>query len=69
MYKRKKESKISVYKVDQRGKVVEQLKLGYDELIRRTDDKDYFYNEIKEQYYKLYFDIYYHYKYSFIQIK
>ena len=67
MYKRKKESKISVYKVDQRGKVVEQLKLGYDELIRRTDDKDYFYNEIKEQYYKLYFDIDYHYKYSFIQ--
>lgn len=67
MYKSKKERKISVYKVDQRGKVVEQLKLGYDELIRRTDDKDYFYNEIKEQYYKLYFDIDYHYKYSFIQ--
>lgn len=67
MYKRKKGGKISVYKVDQRGKVVEQLKLEYGELIRRTDDKEYFYNEIKEQYYKLYFDIDYHYKYSFIQ--
>lgn len=67
MYKSKKGRKISVYKVDQRGKVVEQLKLEYDELIRRTDDKQYFYNEIKEQYYKLYFDIDYHYKYSFIQ--
>jgi hypothetical protein len=67
MYKRKKEHKISVYKVDQRGKVVEQLKLGYDELIRRTDNKQYFYIEKKEQYYKLYFDIDYHYKYSFIQ--
>lgn len=67
MYKSKKGRKIRVYKVDQRGKVVEQLKLEYDELIRRTDDKQYFYNEIKEQYYKLYFDIDYHYKYSFIQ--
>lgn len=67
MYKRKKEDKISVYKVDQRGNVVEQLKLEYGELIMRTDDKQYFYNEIKEQYYKLYFDIDYHYKYSFIQ--
>lgn len=67
MYKSKKGRKISVYKVDQRGKVVEQLKLEYDELIRRTDDKEYFYNEIKEQYYKLYFDIDYHYKFSFIQ--
>jgi hypothetical protein len=67
MYKRKKGDKIGVYKVDQRGKVVEQLKLEYDELIRRTDNKEYFYNEIKEQYYKLYFDIDYHYKYSFIQ--
>ncbi len=67
MYKSKKGRKISVYKVDQRGKVVEQLKLEYDDLIRRTDDKEYFYNEIKEQYYKLYFDIDYHYKYSFIQ--
>ena len=47
MYKRKKGGKISVYKVDQRGKVVEQLKLEYGELIRRTDDKEYFYNEIK----------------------
>jgi hypothetical protein len=67
MHKKKKEAKIGVYKVNQHGKVVESLKLEYDELIVRTNDKQYFYNEIKEQYYKLYFDIDYHYKYSFIQ--
>jgi hypothetical protein len=67
MHKKKKEAKIRVYKVNQHGKVVESLKLEYDELIARTNDKQYFYNEIKELYYKLYFDIDYHYKYSFIQ--
>lgn len=67
MYKKKKGDKISVYKVNQYGKVVEQLKLEHDELIERINNKQYFYNEIKEQYYKLYFDIDYHYKYSFIQ--
>lgn len=67
MYKNKGEGKISVYKVDQSGKVVEQLKLEYNELVKRTNEKQYFYNEVKEQYYKLYFDIDYHYKYGFIQ--
>lgn len=67
MHKKKKEDKIRVYKVNQYGKVVESLKLRYNELVERINDKEYFYNEIKEQYYKLYFDIDYHYKYSFIQ--
>lgn len=67
MHKKKKETNIKVYKVNQHGKVVEQLKLEYDELVERTNNKQYFYNEIKEQYYKLYFDIDYNYKYSFIQ--
>lgn len=67
MHKKKKEARIRVYKVNQYGKVVESLKLRYYELVERINDKEYFYNEIKEQYYKLYFDIDYHYKYSFIQ--
>lgn len=63
----KKNKGIDVYKVDQRGDVVEELYLEYDELIKQIENKKYFYNEIKQQYYKLYFDIDYHYKYSFIK--
>lgn len=67
MHKKKKEAIVEVYKVNQYGKVIGLFKLRYNELVERSNDKQYFYNEIKEQYYKLYFDIDYHYKYSFIQ--
>jgi hypothetical protein len=40
MHKKKKEDKIRVYKVNQHGKVVESLKLRYNELVERINDKE-----------------------------
>jgi hypothetical protein len=67
MIKSKDDNIINVYKVNLKGDVVDQQKIEYKQLIKKVENKQYFYNEIKEKYYKLYFDIDYHSKYSFIK--
>jgi hypothetical protein len=67
MIKSKEDKIINVYKVNLKGDVVDQKKIEYKQLIKDVENKQYFYNEVKEKYYKLYFDIDYHYKYSFIK--
>ena len=67
MIESKEDKIISVNKINFKGTLIAQQKIEYKQLIKQTENKQYFYNEVKEKYYRLYFDIDYHYKYSFIK--
>ena len=67
MIESKEDDMINVYKVTVKGIFVDQQKIEYRQLIKKAENKQYFYKEVKEKYYKLYFDIDYHDKYSFIK--